>query len=152
MKIATIFGSDNAKTTATVTKIGKTVVVTWDSTKTSIEFANKEAFDCWVANNPCIARVEATTQISEQVLKAAQEYLDRRDRITNPDGSFDKAGRWYPSESEECNCCGAIRSPSRAYPYSYMVHCRTAGHVASLYGVDVKELRRVARQIEKAIA
>lgn len=95
----------------------------------------------------------ATTQpVSEQVLKAAQEYLSRRDRITNPDGNFDKAGRWYPSESEHCDCCKAIRGPSRAYPYSYMVHCRTAQHVANLYGVDAKELRKATRQIEKATA
>ncbi len=84
-----------------------------------------------------------------QILKAAQEYLDRRDRITNPDGKFDRAGRWYPSESEECDCCSGIRTPSRAYPYSYMVHCRTAAHVAALYNVDVRDVRKAARQIEK---
>ncbi|MDA8212139.1 MAG: hypothetical protein M0021_09720 [Clostridia bacterium] len=95
---------------------------------------------------------KTTTQLSEQVLKAAQEYLNRRDRISHPSGSFDKAGRWYPSESETCDCCGAICSPSRAFPYSYMVHCRTAGHVAKLYGVDVKELLKAARQLEKATA
>lgn len=94
----------------------------------------------------------ATTQVSEQVLKAAQEYLNRRDRISHPSGSFDKASRWYPSESDRCDCCDAIRSPSRAFPYSYMVHCRTAQHVANLRGVDVRELRRAARQIEKATA
>ena len=90
-----------------------------------------------------------TDTLDTQILKAAQEYLNRRDRVTHPDGEFDKAGRWYPSGSEECDCCSSIRVPSRAYPYSYMVHCRTAAHVANLFGVDVRDVRRAARQIEK---
>ena len=60
------------------------------------------------------------------------EYEDRKCRSSHPDGEFDKAGRFYPSEQETCDCCAGIRSPSRAYPYSYMVHCRSKLHVTSL--------------------
>jgi len=60
-------------------------------------------------------------------------YERRRDRIVHPDGKFDNAKRWYPSEDEKCDCCRGIRSPSRDYPYSYMTHCRSRAHCTSLY-------------------
>ena len=81
---------------------------------------------------------------------AAQEYLDRRDRRKHPQGRGDNGGRWYPSEEERQACCEAIRTPSRAYPWSYMTHCRTMPHIANLYGVDLSSLRRAVREIEKA--
>lgn len=79
---------------------------------------------------------------------AAREYISRRDRVTNPDGKFDKQGRWYPSDEEQCSCCNAVRSPSRAFPYSYMVHCRTIAHIANKYGVDVKDLRKEVKRLD----
>lgn len=79
--------------------------------------------------------------------EAAQEYLDRRARKVHPAGSFDNAGRWYPHDDERQECCSAVRSPSRSYPYSYMVHCRTIGHVAHLYGVDEASLRQQVRDL-----
>jgi len=80
------------------------------------------------------------------VIIAANEYADLRDRVTNPDGSFDKAGRWYPDNYQDC--CSAIRSPSRAHPYSLMTHCRTAAHVAETWGVDPKDVKKVAKTIK----
>ena len=76
---------------------------------------------------------------------AVQTFIARRDRTQHPAGSFDKKSRWYPNESEQQSCCSAIRGPSRAWPYSLLVHCRTAGHVAALYGVPASEIRRAAR-------
>jgi hypothetical protein len=73
---------------------------------------------------------------------AVKMYTDRQARTTHPDGKFDNAGRWYPNDAEWQSCCKVIRGPSRAYPYSYMTHCRTAGHIAHLCGVDIAELRR----------
>ena len=84
---------------------------------------------------------------SPEVEAAAREYIARRDRMTHPDGTFDAASRWYPSESEKCDCCDGIRSPSRAYPYSFMTHCRSAAHVAALHGVDARELRRAVKYV-----
>jgi hypothetical protein len=63
---------------------------------------------------------------------AQYEYTLRRDRLTNPSGRFDHAGRWYPSVAERCACCASVRSPSHAYPYSLMTHCRTLKHVKQL--------------------
>lgn len=86
---------------------------------------------------------EATT-----ITKAAQEFINRRDRSAHPDGKTDKGGRWYPSESERCSCCSNVRSPSRAFPWSYMTHCRTAQHVANLFGVNASDLRKEARRLD----
>ena len=79
----------------------------------------------------------------------AQEYFDRQSRKSHPDGSFDKAGRWYPSDSEECECCKSIRGPSRSYPYSYMTHCRSVEHVAHLNRLEPKMLRKLINKIKK---
>jgi hypothetical protein len=90
--------------------------------------------------------------INPIVVAAARAYLDRRDRRSHPDGKTDSGGRWYPSDSEDINgtITRTIRSPSRAWPWSYMVACRTAGHVAELYGVDVSAVRSMARTLDRS--
>ena len=86
------------------------------------------------------------TRNNEKNLTAAlYEWKRLQDRRQHPDGFFDKQGRWYPSEYERCECCDKIRSPSRAFPYSYNRHCRSVEHVANKFGVDVKALRRETR-------
>lgn len=69
----------------------------------------------------------------------------RKARDSHPAGAFDKAGRWYPAESETASCCKAINSPSRAHPYSYMVHCRTRKHVQTWYAEHATCVRCGAR-------
>lgn len=75
--------------------------------------------------------------------QAYQEYVKRQSRESHPDGTFDRGGRWYPSEAEEQSCCGRIRNPSRAYPYSLLTHCRSMAHVARLFGVKAGDLRKL---------
>jgi hypothetical protein len=70
-----------------------------------------------------------TTQIKSLI---ASIYTARRDRQVNPEGSFDGAGRWYPSDREDAGVSSTLRSPSRAWPYSYIIGCRTRKHVAAL--------------------
>ena len=82
-----------------------------------------------------------TTQ-SEQLTEAVQTYHARRDRVSHPQGAFDKAGRWYPNKGEVRPCCQSIREPSRRYPYSLLRHCRSIRHIARLYDVSEGELRR----------
>lgn len=84
----------------------------------------------------------------DKIQAAAREYIARRDRHTHPDGDFDSAGRWYPAESEACACCDSVRSPSRSWPYSLLVHCRSLAHVAALHGVEPLALRRAARELD----
>lgn len=77
-------------------------------------------------------------------VEAAQiEYERRKRRETNPDGSFDKGGRWRPSVDEWRPCCECIRAPTRRFPYSLMVHCRTRYHVAALYGVAPQDIKKM---------
>lgn len=79
--------------------------------------------------------------MQEQVEKL---YSRRQARLENPDGKFDKQGRFDPSPEEWCDCCTSVRAPSRAWPYSYMLHCRTKKHVTNLVAkranVEIKEL------------
>lgn len=81
---------------------------------------------------------------------AACHYLLRRERMDHPVGWFDTGGRRYPDDSE-----GLIwrhfRMPTRTYPYSYLLACRSAAHCARLHGCeDVTLVRRIARLIEKS--
>lgn len=87
---------------------------------------------------------EVTNTIAQD---AAIEYRARQERRHHPVGKFDNAKRWYPDESEYRSCCGPVRSPSRAWPMSYMVHCRTLKHVASLYGVTPTEVRKALKNL-----
>ncbi len=95
------------------------------------------------------------TRINDYNLRleqAEQCYLDRQARDTHPSGSFDNGGRWYPDEDEIQECCNSIRRPSRNYPYSLMVHCRTIKHIANLYNVEVRAIRTIVRNIMAAEA
>jgi hypothetical protein len=82
-----------------------------------------------------------------KVREAAGEYLARQERRVHPKGKFDNGGRWYPADEEMRDCCRGLRNPSIAYPYSYWNHCRSATHVAELYGVSRKELLAEVREL-----
>lgn len=84
----------------------------------------------------------------KKIRTAGAIYLRRRDRIDHPNGKFDKAGRWYPDASEKLDKT-QYRSPSAAYPWSYMHACRTIKHAAKLGGVPhhAAEVRHQAKRI-----
>jgi hypothetical protein len=91
-----------------------------------------------------------STTTNPKVMAAAVEYIARQEKKSRPDGKSDfGAGRWRPSEAERQPCCQSIREPSRAWPLALLDHCRSAGHVASLFDVDALELRRAARELKK---
>lgn len=94
-----------------------------------------------------VLKVQLTPE--SPLARAVHEFIDRQARKSHPDGSFDDAQRWDPSATEHRDCCRSIREPSRAYPYSLMVHCRTAEHVSNLFGVSVADVRRVAFALRK---
>jgi hypothetical protein len=75
-------------------------------------------------SRPSISLLPAT-------VRAELAYVARRDRLVNPRGKFDSAGRWYPDADAEGGT-PAVRSPSRAWPFSYMVACRTKRWCAQL--------------------
>ncbi|WP_108836306.1 hypothetical protein [Tateyamaria sp. Alg231-49] len=90
------------------------------------------------------------TQVSvaENVVDAAKEHLQRKHRISHPEGDFDSGGRFYLAVEERRGCCEWIREPSRAHPYSEMLHGRSLRHVAELFEADELEVRRLAKRIE----
>ena len=81
--------------------------------------------------------------------RAIETFLARKARKVHPEGSFDVAGRWEPSESEWRPCCRDIRRPSKRFPYSLNRHCRSAEHIAHLFEVDPSELRAAIRKASK---
>jgi hypothetical protein len=81
---------------------------------------------------------------------AVQIYLDRQARRSHPAGRSVRSTSqaWYPTAEEHCACCDSIRTPSRAYPWSLMTHCRTAEHIAHLYGLSLDDLQAAIRRAE----
>lgn len=56
-------------------------------------------------------------------------WVGRHSRRTDPEGEFDNAGRWYPSAREDAgDVSGRVRSPSRSWPYSFLLRARTRRH------------------------
>ena len=83
------------------------------------------------------------------VLKSAVKFLNRKNRNEDPEGEFDNGGRWYPEGKDAEVFDYSHRSPSRAYPYSYLTACRTAEHCAKLYGADVHQVRKASNIMKK---
>ena len=81
------------------------------------------------------------------VIRAANEHNLREHGRSRPSGGGHR-GRWYPSQEEHRSCCNRISPPSRQFPLSLHRHCRTAEHVAQLFGVDVNELKEVAERLK----
>lgn len=84
---------------------------------------------------------------TQNAVNAALEYVARQRRKSHPQGSFDSAGRWYPSGRDEFVMAPG-RVPSRAYPLSFNKACRSADHVARLFEVDGLAVKRIARALK----
>ncbi len=55
-------------------------------------------------------------------------YAMLKNREINPAGTFDSVGRFY-AEHDDLIC---VRSPSRAWPFSEMMACRTLKYVKAI--------------------
>lgn len=64
-----------------------------------------------------------------------------------PSGRTDNAGRWYPLDNENQDCCGNIRWPSRSWPLSLLKHCQTLAHIETREGVK----HEVVLAVKKAL-
>lgn len=69
-------------------------------------------------------------------VQALDTYELRKSRDEHPEGEFDNAGRWYPSARENCGVTRWARPPSQAWPYSYLIACRSLDHCERLYDAD----------------
>lgn len=83
---------------------------------------------------PRVGRKGAGNAVAAALKQAAEVAYDRRRlREVNPEGDFDKRGRWHPTDREDAgDVAGAVRAPSAAWPYSYLLRCRTRKHCAAL--------------------
>jgi len=84
-------------------------------------------------------------RLTVKLRTAAERYIALQARAIHPEGNTDSGGRWYPVR--QLPCCSDIRTPSRAYPWSYMTHCRTAAHVAADLDVDPDRLRWAVHKV-----
>jgi len=78
--------------------------------------------------------------MDQKIMEAVKEYNRRKNGGFLP-GYTDKAGRFYSEPSDVCECCKSIRTPTTAWPFSILHHCKTAKHIATLYGIEEKELK-----------
>ncbi|MES2999473.1 MAG: hypothetical protein V4787_02175 [Pseudomonadota bacterium] len=80
---------------------------------------------------------------------AAMRLLRRKERLEHPEGKIDNGGRFYLARNFDC--CSGIRAPSRGYPWSEMVHGRSAVHVAHELGIGdrASDVRRYSLLMKK---
>jgi hypothetical protein len=80
-------------------------------------------------------------------------YAARRDRLVHPRGNFDKQGRWYPSDAENADgYAGSLRTPSKAWPYSYLTGARTLKHVKGLATANPALFEQLVAEAEAALS
>ena len=86
-------------------------------------------------------------RLTQKLRNAATLYIDLNSRKIHPRGLSDSVGRWMPSQ--ELKCCKSIRTPSRSWPWSLLLHCRTLVHVAKDTGYELEILRAAVRRVEE---
>lgn len=103
-----------------------------------------------IVADPATMALKADKKKMLKINRAAQRYLRRRDWDEHPEGRTDNAGRWYPAESEKFDA-SRHRVPSRSWPWSYKVACRTTAHCAMLEGIPelLSEVRKEARRLDR---
>ncbi len=76
-------------------------------------------------------------------IAAAFEYIDRKERRTDPPGEFDHRGCFFAAE--RTIAVRFCRAPSARWPYPQLLAARTADHCAELFEVDeAKNVKRLA--------
>ncbi|WP_146200764.1 hypothetical protein [Stenotrophomonas maltophilia] len=80
----------------------------------------------------------------ESAYAGAMKYVLRRSRLEHPEGSWDSDGCFFPSAYENAGWIEEnISSPTKRYPYSYMLACRTVEHCCRLTNTPVEHARWV---------
>lgn len=99
-----------------------------------------------MSNSLTVQEILTALGFQADEIAGARTYVSRRDRQTHPPGRFDSAGRFWADE--HFNCCAGLRSPSRAYPYPQMTHCRSLDHVAHLHNAHRARVRAAVRLLD----
>lgn len=61
----------------------------------------------------------------------------------------DISAPWYPSAAERQACCKHVSPPSLGDPLTLNEHCRSEVHLAKLYNVDLRALRKQIRLMRR---
>lgn len=82
------------------------------------------------------------------VCQAAREAIARWRHEHAPYGLWSDDGRWVPAPDEMRECCLRIYRYLPSRPVALYRHCHTVKHLAKLYGVKPRDLKReIARQM-----
>ena len=82
---------------------------------------------------------------TDPLFDAAREFMARFTGLHKPKGQTDPWGRWLPDPDELRQCCVRVYRHLPAAPMALYRHCLTFKHVAQLYGVQPRDLKRVAQ-------
>jgi hypothetical protein len=77
------------------------------------------------------------------IIELAKEFVALKNRDMHPAGKFDKAKRFFLES--KYSCCN-VRTPSRAYPFTEMIHGRTLLHVVTSHksNSDIDLVKKMA--------
>lgn len=64
-------------------------------------------------------------------------FVERKAGKDTPQG-FKQFGKWHPNVLEHSSCCDAVRSPSKAHPFSLYRHCLTRKHIETRLRQEIK--------------
>jgi hypothetical protein len=93
--------------------------------------------------------IKLTAKQFNQAIAALARYERRQARIEHPQGDFDNAKRFYPT-GPDADALGSVRSPSRGWPNSYNLACRSLPHCERLEGADHAVVLMMKRELKKA--
>ena len=87
-----------------------------------------------------------TLERAQAAFRAQARWLRRKERTEHPDGNFDNAGRWDPSADEDCDdFTSRTRTPSRKWPYSYLLAARSLEHCEALEDAEHEDVLLMRR-------
>lgn len=87
------------------------------------------------------------SQMKEIVLSACvRELKGRQAKTIHPAGSWDHHGHFIPALTEWCPVCDTIKRDNFKGRQRFIAHCRSIGHVAHLYHVHPRDLRRKLKE------
>lgn len=90
-------------------------------------------------------------EYNKLVLKAAIEQDERLKGNREPNVYKTPDGIFFLKRAEYQKCCDKIKKPNKYYKERLKTHACTYQHVAYLYNVDPKDLRRAVKEYRKTL-
>ena len=85
----------------------------------------------------------------DRLLDAGALLFDRKTGKSAPSGFRDDEGVWWPLMDEQQPCCTQLHPhPTVQDPNALEEHCRTAEHIATMYGLTETDVTERAGQMD----